>query len=244
MPLDPVRNFAKVIVSTGYATGELSIDLQRGDASKLPDPSVDGAFNLVWWNASDYSDPSDDPNVEIVRVTSTDGDSLTIERGQEGTADVDHNTAGKTYKMVLALTEKMISDIGNRNGASAAGLLATVDDIDLTSGGPVELYTAPNLKAAIVTSIVIRSVSGIIAPLSVPSIGIGTSGMDNMFAIAPLTDFDSASKVFILQPSGTLALANQNETIEMIIDTPAEVDEGGEYAVSLDIFGYLIDFLD
>jgi len=113
MALDPVKNFAKVTVSTGYDSTAISITLNSGDGNKLPDPATDGAFNLVWWNATDYPDPSDDPSVEIVRVTAKSGDTLTITRGQEGTSAVDHNTSGKTYKMVLAITEKMMSDINS-----------------------------------------------------------------------------------------------------------------------------------
>jgi len=113
MALDPIKNFAKVTVSTGYDSAATSITLNSGDGNKLPDPATDGAFNLVWWNATDYPDPSDDPNVEIVRVTAKSGDTLTITRGQEGTSAVDHNTSGKTYKMVLAVTEKTMSDINS-----------------------------------------------------------------------------------------------------------------------------------
>jgi len=113
MALDPIKNFAKVTVSTGYDSAATSITLNSGDGNKLPDPATDGAFNLVWWNATDYPDPSDDPNVEIVRVTAKSGDTLTITRGQEGTSAADHNTSGKTYKMVLAITEKTMSDINS-----------------------------------------------------------------------------------------------------------------------------------
>jgi len=112
--LDAVKNFVKVTVSQGYASGITSIDVSAGHGAKLPDPSADGEFNLVWWNSTDYPDPSDDPNVEIVRCTARSTDTLTITRAQEGTADVNHNTADKAYKMILAITAKMIGDIGHR----------------------------------------------------------------------------------------------------------------------------------
>jgi len=111
MILDPVKNFAIVTVSTGYAAGATSIVLSSGDGAKLPAPSTDGAFNLVWYNSSDYPNPADDPNVEIVRCTGRSTDTLTVTRAQEGTADVNHNTGGKTYKMLLSITKKMIDDI-------------------------------------------------------------------------------------------------------------------------------------
>ena len=45
--LDPVKNFAKVTVNTGYSAVATSIVLSSGDGAKLPQPLTDGAFNLV-----------------------------------------------------------------------------------------------------------------------------------------------------------------------------------------------------
>jgi hypothetical protein len=114
MPLDPVRNFAKVTVSQGYDSTATQITLVTGDGAKLPDPETEGAFNLVWYNDTDYKDPADDPYVEIVRVTAKSGDTLTIQRGQEGTSAQNHNLPGKTYKMVLSITKKIIDDINSQ----------------------------------------------------------------------------------------------------------------------------------
>lgn len=111
MALDPVKNFAKCVVSLGYDDVATSIVLQAGDGAKLPTPATDGAFNLVWWNSTDYADPSDDPNKEIVRCTVRTTDTLTITRAQEGTTATTKNTVSKTYKMILAPTKKTIDDI-------------------------------------------------------------------------------------------------------------------------------------
>jgi len=111
MSFDPVKNFAKVEISTGYASGETSIVLETDEGAKLPDPVADGNFNLVWYNSTDYSDPSDDPNVEIVRCTGKSTDTLTVTRGQESTGDVNHNTVDKTYKFILSMTKKAYDDI-------------------------------------------------------------------------------------------------------------------------------------
>lgn len=140
--LDPVKNFAKVTVSTGYDSTATSIDLVTGDGAKLPDPATEGAFNLVWWNATDYPDPADDPNVEIVRVTAKSGDTLTITRGQEGTSAQNHNTAGKAYKMILAPTKKMIDDIGN----SLVSALNDLGDVSIStpSAGQYFRYDGAN----------------------------------------------------------------------------------------------------
>lgn len=102
MALDNAKNFAKVTVSTGYNAAATSIALTSGHGAKLPT----APFNVVWWNASDYGDPSDDPNVEIVRVTAISTDTLTVTRAQEGTSASTKNTAGKTYRMIAGLTAK------------------------------------------------------------------------------------------------------------------------------------------
>lgn len=118
--LDPVVNFGKVTVSTGYDAITTSITLNANEGSKFPDPSVSGAFNLVWWNSTDYPDPSDDPNKEIVRCTARITDTLTVTRAQEGTSSSIKNLAGKTYKMILSPTAKMISDIRSELAALSA----------------------------------------------------------------------------------------------------------------------------
>jgi hypothetical protein len=108
---DARKNFAKVSVNAGYNAAATSIDLQTGDGAKLPQPSSDGAFNLVWWNSTDYPDPADDPNVEIVRCTARSSDNITVTRAQESTSASAKNTAGKIYKMVLGPTAKTIDDL-------------------------------------------------------------------------------------------------------------------------------------
>jgi len=111
MALDAVKNKAKVIVSTGYDDSDDTIILSTDEGDKLPDPAVSGEFNLVWWNYSDYRDPSDDPNFEIVRCTARVTNTLTVTRAQESTSASTKNTSGKVYKMLLGVTAKMITDI-------------------------------------------------------------------------------------------------------------------------------------
>ena len=105
--LDPVANLIKLTASTGYDQNATSIVVSSGGSS-LPATS----FNMTWWNVTDYPDPSDDPNAEIVRVTGVSGNTLTITRAQEGTSASTKNTANKVYKLILGITAKMITDIG------------------------------------------------------------------------------------------------------------------------------------
>jgi hypothetical protein len=100
----PVTNFGKVTVSIGYDAAATSIVLSSGHGSRLPSTFP---YPLSWWNATDYSDPADDPNREIITVTNRASDTLTITRASEGTSASTKNTGSKTYKMVLSLTKAM-----------------------------------------------------------------------------------------------------------------------------------------
>lgn len=111
MPYDAVKNFAKVTLLQGVNSSATSITLVNGDGVKLPDPSTDGQYNMVLWNATDYSDPADDPYREIIRVTAKSGDVLTVLRGQEDTTPQDHNIPQKVYKAILPLTKKGVDDL-------------------------------------------------------------------------------------------------------------------------------------
>ena len=125
--MDPVKNFAKVEVNTGYDASAISVVLSAGHGAKLPNPATDGAFNLVWWNSTDYPDPSDDPKKEIVRCTARATDTLTVTRAQEDTSASAKNTADKTYKMILGATAKTITDLtaltGTTKRLTATGLV-------------------------------------------------------------------------------------------------------------------------
>jgi len=128
--MDAFKNFAKGIVSTGYDASAVSITLTAGHGARFPA----APFNATWWNASDYPDPSDDPNVEIVRVTNIATDTLTVIRAQEGISASTKNTAGKTYKLVAGLTAQSLnSDLrakptqGSLTGTTPAITLSEVD---------------------------------------------------------------------------------------------------------------------
>ena len=107
---DQVANFKKVTVSTTYDDTATSIVLTTGHGAELPDPSGDN-YNLVWWDSTNYPDPSDDPNVEVIRVTAKSTDTLTVTRNQEGSGASTKNTSGATYKMILSATSKTITDL-------------------------------------------------------------------------------------------------------------------------------------
>lgn len=145
MSLDPCVNFAVVTVSTGYDTGDTSIVLASGHGAKLPAAQN---YNVVWFNFTDYKNPSDDPNVEIVRVTARTTDTLTVTRAQEGTSAATHNTGAKVYKMMLGITAKMITDIAAKVDPITAAGAALIDDADAAA----QIVTLGAIPAAIVTA--------------------------------------------------------------------------------------------
>ncbi len=108
--LDPIRNLVRVDVSQGYAAGDTSITVGTGQGALLPDPSTEGAFNVVWYESGHHS-PLSDPNNEIVCVTAVAGDILTITRGQEGTSAVAHDGVASSYSLELVVTEKQRNTI-------------------------------------------------------------------------------------------------------------------------------------
>ena len=136
MTLDPVANFIKFNVAEGYDQNAYVITLVSG-GSLLPSA---GGFNLVWWNSTDYPSPELDPNVEIVRVAASgiSGNVVTLVHSgssrtpQEGTSASTKNTAAKTYSIILALTAKMITDIGNnlQKPWNYVDVMGTIDGVN------------------------------------------------------------------------------------------------------------------
>jgi len=104
----PVTNFGKATVSTTYDAAATSIVLTGGHGSRLPSTFP---YPVTWWNTTDYPDPADDPNREIVTVTARATDTLTVTRGAESSGASTKNTGGKTYKMILGITKAMWDNV-------------------------------------------------------------------------------------------------------------------------------------
>lgn len=108
---EPIVNGGLVTVSGLYNAAATSITLQTGQGSKLPATTGGYRYRLVWWDATTYSHPSDDPFSEIVLVTARSGDVLTVVRGYEGTVAQNKNLSGVTYRMMQSLTAEMVGDL-------------------------------------------------------------------------------------------------------------------------------------
>lgn len=161
--LDNTVNFGKVTVLGPHTAGDVSIALQSGNGALLPT----APFNVVYWNATDFADPSDDPNKEIDRVTAGGGggggDTLTVTRGVEGTAASTKNTAGKTYKMAACPTAKVFNtDLYNCFSPDAFfGRMPNPTFpkayVNNSANGNNDVYTVPANRAAIVFGLTVAN---------------------------------------------------------------------------------------
>jgi hypothetical protein len=192
MALDLFKNFAKVQVSTGYDASATSIALTAGHGTKLPA----APFNATWWNDTDYPDPSDDPNVEIVRVTAIATDTLTVTRGQESITATTKNTASKTYRMIAGLTAKSLNtDIASAFAQVGHGRLT------LATGEPV--LVAADVAGA--TTIYFTPYKGNMISLYDGSSWAAYSFNELSLALGTLTT-NTNYDVFIYNNAGTLTL--------------------------------------
>lgn len=237
MALDKAVNFAKSIVSTGYAAGATSVVLEPTDAnlSRWPNPTTYGAYNAVWWDATNYADPSDDPLVEIVRVTALNTSTLTVTRAQEGTSDVAHNTAGSTYKMAICPTAKLVDDLSSAfvDTGSAYGWV-TDAPYDATGDGVTDDYQAFFDATGALTHVVIpsgtyRIGTGLVVPSTVTmqflqgallSIDAGKTVTINGQIISPQSTISTGA--------GTLVVGgSRNRPIKVVESAALKVDSTG-----------------
>lgn len=126
--LDCFVNFGIVTVSAAGST-DTTLTLANGDGASLPATATcangsAGAFQMVWYDATLYRSGTDDPNREIVRVTTRSGDTLTVTRAQESTTAKAHNVPGHVYKLSNEWTAKAASDLaaGGSNQFAKLGL--------------------------------------------------------------------------------------------------------------------------
>ena len=220
MALDQVNNFGKSTVTTGYSNSATSIVVT--DGSRFPDPAS-GNFNVAWWNSTDYFDPSDDPNREIVRVTAKSSNTLTVTRAQEGTSATSKNTTDKTYTMILAPTAKMITDIGTSLGTKVAGPGSSTDNAVMRWDGTGG-YTAQNSVVTVDDTGVMAgaSISGSANTITNVPISTGVSGLGAGVATLLGTPSSANLAAALTDETGTgsAVFANTPTLVTPILGTP------------------------
>lgn len=111
-------NFAKGKVALGYGATDATIRLATGQTDRFPSPP----FNATWWDSTDYPDPSDDPNVEIVTVSQIAGDYFSIIRGADGTSATAKNLANKSYSIAQVVTARTLQQMLEKPLSADAGI--------------------------------------------------------------------------------------------------------------------------
>src|ERR1039457_1913976 len=139
--MDLAVNFAKSALASGITAGAGSLTLVTGGGARF----AGVPWNGVIYDSTSYSDPADDPAVEVVRCTLISTDTLTVTRAQEGTSAANHNTAGHTYTLVAGPTSKLLTDI---LGISITGSAATVTDAAQTAITSVGTLSGLTVTAA------------------------------------------------------------------------------------------------
>lgn len=107
MLLDPAQNFAYSQVDTPPSPADSgdTIVLDTGTGSRFPDPASVGEYNIV---VKEFRQPAIPTNSEVLRVTAKSGDTLTVDRTQEGSSA---RTIVAGDEIYMAYTEKLITDL-------------------------------------------------------------------------------------------------------------------------------------
>lgn len=108
---DEAKNHAKATVVGFYDENDTTIQLADGHGVNLPA----APFSAYCWDSNAYPDPSDDPNVEIFRITAKNVDTLTVIRGAEqslgGKPPSTKSTATGVYLLVAGITAGFVDNI-------------------------------------------------------------------------------------------------------------------------------------
>ena len=209
--LDITKNFAKSTVSTGYDSSATEIVLVSWWGSVFPDPAVDWAFNLLWWDRSTFIDPFDDPNKEIVRCTAISWDTLTIIRAQEWTLATNKNTIWSWYDIALVLTKKTIDDIWTELDAKLEDITSEsiwdLSNVDLTwvADWKVLRYNWTSEKFEVSDAWIWDMVASTYDPTGVEG---DAFDMDNM-AQGTTNKFISAAELTVLQNTSGINTGDQ-----------------------------------
>ena len=81
------NNAQSIVEDSPLAQAAVTLNVPTWDGFKFPDTFP---FRLTIWDKTNYPNPKDDSNMEIVECTAKTDDALTIVRAKETTSDVAH----------------------------------------------------------------------------------------------------------------------------------------------------------
>lgn len=243
------KNNAVSTLLSQLTAGATSATLASGGGAKFPSSGT--WLATIWDNTTYPANPSGDPNMEVVLVTSRSSDTLTITRAQSGTADVTH--AAGSYVGLLIMDEALDQHetainalenaIGSNGGMVNGKIVTSVASSDLTVAIKTLAGTDPSTTDPVYVRIG-NTVRSITAALSVTKadatnwFGSGSTGLAALernyyvyllWNTTPATD--TVTLGFALNPNGlTYADFNNTSTSPLYFafsgsDTPTSTDE-------------------
>lgn len=149
------KNNAIGYLESAVSAVDTFFTLRAGDATKFP---TVGDFMLTLYNSQLYSDPGDDPLMEICRVTSVSGDVFTVVRAQEGTTAIGHD-AGITVG--LFITAGTFDETFDQNLKTSDSVGFAQVDLDNLSGDKVLISSGTTVVESSVTIIELGYLNGV-----------------------------------------------------------------------------------
>lgn len=198
--ISPVRNFAIFQTVQGYSNTATAISLVAGSSTALPTVGIDGSYNLVWFNNSDYRAPYVDPFREIIKVVGNTGDTLAILRGQENTLAQNHNIPGKQYSVILSLTQQCIDEIRSSiTGLESATSSLVSSKVPYTDANDNVNLGSYSFTANTVSAITFygdgSKLEGITGSSGVPYVGASANVDLGIYSLSATTFYGDGSKL-------------------------------------------------
>ena len=132
------KNNAKTTINQTGGLNTTDLTVTVNDISKLSDTPD---FLCTLWDKENYPDPSDDSNMEIIKITDINGSTLTIERGQEDSTAKTHASGSAIEMLITAGIFTEIEDAITGSGHTQN------TDTKLDEGGTNEISVSEIPKA-------------------------------------------------------------------------------------------------
>lgn len=133
------NNAVSTIADNPLTDSATTINVATGEGALFPSSGT--WLATIWDNTTYANDPSSDPNMEVVLVSSRSSDALTVTRAQSGTSNVQH-ASGSTIALLvmdeaLDQHETAINDleaVAYQTGWVAMGVTLTYSSVDDPTG--------------------------------------------------------------------------------------------------------------